>query len=222
MMKNPSLERFYLQIDKSILLAQSYTEIDYLYFMIKSCRLKPYDLFFNGDKYELKLFRWWFDEFGNSFKIVKNKRLKIIYNDLSLDNKKIICTDLYYGISLDKIIKISKVLHLLIGIDEDTHDNYCSLTFLGLDDYLRSYVFLRGEWVKVSPLNLGIKKLKNIINHKDIKYFLEVFNKENCISPCRSTNEWLTSLPLKKEFLAAVKNRHDVDFSFLQPEEMII
>ena len=47
-MKSPSLDRFYLQISKAILLAASFTEIEELSFIIKSCRLKPYDIFYKN------------------------------------------------------------------------------------------------------------------------------------------------------------------------------
>ena len=99
-MKTPSLDKLYTQLNKHILLAQSYTEVPELFFIIKSCRLKPNKYVFEEKSSKVVLYRDWFDEFGNSLQI-KDKKLNLIYNNLSLDANKIVCTDLYYGLSLD-------------------------------------------------------------------------------------------------------------------------
>lgn len=217
-MKSPSLNRFYLKINRAILLAQSYTEDKDLSFIIKSCRLKPFPLFFQDEKYNLILYKKWFDEFGNSLNIIKNKRIKIINGDLLLRSKPIICTDIYYGLAIEKILKLSKILHLVIGINEDTQDHYFMITFLGIDNYLRSYVYDNSIWEQISPLCLGMKRLKNICRHTDIKYFHELSNKENYMTPCASTTEWISSVYPSEDFLLSLKKRHDVDFSFLKTD----
>jgi|SRR6185436_10341190 len=214
-MKTPSLEKFYLQIHKAIVLAAAFTEIPELVFIIKSCRLKPLELF--GEqrkKYNLKLYKEWFDEFGNSLNIVKNKRIKIIYNDLKIRNNGILTsTDLYFGLSIDKILSFSKIAHFIIGINEDTKKTYIMVTFLGVDNYLRSYIYDDSKWNNNSPLLLGLKRLKRIYNYLNIKYFHELSNKENFMTPCNSVTEWICCLPLTENFLNILKKRHDVDFS---------
>jgi len=52
-MKNPSLDSVYNSLNKHILLAESYTEIKKLAFIIKACRLKPYD-YFNSQFHEIR------------------------------------------------------------------------------------------------------------------------------------------------------------------------
>src|SRR5271167_2680415 len=99
-MRSPSLEFFYAKTEKLITLTESYTEQEHLAFIIKACRLKPYDYVFNGRGNKLVLHRWWFDEYGNSLELVKNKTIKLTFGDLRLDRKQIISTDLYYGLSL--------------------------------------------------------------------------------------------------------------------------
>lgn len=212
-MKNPSLDRYYSKIGRSILLAEGYTEIDNLSSIIKACRLKPV---FSGS-YKLELYRHWLDEFSNSFKIIKNKRIKIVYNDLEYE--RMISTDLYCGLSLDKIFRMSKLAHLLIGTDEDIRDNYFLLTFLGIDNYLRSYLFMYGEWAIVSPLMLGMKRLQSIFKHTDIKYFHELSYKKDNMTPCEGASEWISFMPLPRELLEVLKRRHDVDFSSLFTRE---
>lgn len=206
-MRSPSLDIVYSQLHKHVLLAQSYTEIEELSFIIKSCRLKPYDYVFEKKDDKLILHRHWFDEFGNSFKIDKNKRIEIVYNDLSLARDKIICTDLYYGLSLNKVAKLSKLVHIFYGKDEDMLEDCCTLTFLGMDNYLRSYLYLYGEWQTISPLFIGIKNLKNIGNHVDIKHFIEFSNKENMPVPCIASKEWLTFMPVSESFISTIKKQ---------------
>ena len=105
-MRYSSIDSLYAHINKHILLAQGYTEIPELYFIIKSCRLKPYEYVFEGSN-KLALCPRWIDEHGNSF-LIENKDILIKYNDLSLDKNKIICTDLYCGSSLKKLQKLAR------------------------------------------------------------------------------------------------------------------
>src|SRR5271166_4318481 len=142
-MRSPSLERLHAKLSRQIKLVESYTELAGMEFIIKACRLKPYDYVFKGRDSKLILHRWWFDEFGNSLMI--DKKVKIIYNDLLLDRKLIISTDLYYGLSLDRVAKMSKLVHLVGGKDEDLYQDCYLLTFLGIDDHLRSYLY----WIKM-------------------------------------------------------------------------
>jgi len=215
-MKTPSLERFYFNIDRAIRLAQSYSEIKELMFILKSCRMKPYSIFYEKEIPRLKLYRHWFDEFGNSLYITKRKRIKTVYNDLLLRKREIVCTDLYYGLSLDKIVKLSKIIHLVIGKNEDTHEYYLMITFYGIDGYLRSYLY-DGEWKQASPFMLGMKRLKNIHKHSDVKYFHQLKNLENFMTPCATTDEWIGSLTQTSvgEFVKILKKKYEIDFSFL-------
>lgn len=207
-MRSPSIEWLHAKLDKQIKLAQSYTEIEELEFIIKACRLKPYDYIFEERSDNIVLLRWWFDEFGNSFNISKKKQIKITHGDLRLDREKITCTDLYYGLALDKIAKISKLVCLIAGKDEDLYQDCFLLTFLGIDNHLRSYLYWYGEWQTVSPLLMGMKALKLIENHKDIKYFHQVGNKENSAIPCVSGETWLSYLPPSQGFLDIVKRQY--------------
>jgi len=203
-MKSPSLDTLYYQLNKHMLLAQSYTEINELFFIIKSCRLKPYSYVFEDRSPKLILHRWWFDEFGNSFKITTNKRIKIIYNDLALDKDSIICTDLYYGFSIEKVAKISKLGYFCWGKDEDFQKDCMMVAFLGIDNYLRTYLYTCGEWQQVSPLLLGLKNLKLIGKNKDIKYFQKLPIKENVPIPCNSAEAWLSFLPPHQDFRSKI------------------
>src|SRR5579859_7219216 len=199
MNKNLSIEELYLTCHKHILLVKSYTEITQLPFIIKGCRLKPFDNSFLYKK-RTTLLRHWVDEFGNSLKII-NKDLLLVLNDLSVDRKEFICTDLYYGFSLKQIFKISKLAHFFIGFDEDLRQEFLFLTFLGFDNYLRSFMLMYGEWQQVSPLLLGIDNLLEFSDNIDVKYFMKINIYKNYLPPCINKGAWITSVPLDEDLL---------------------
>jgi len=215
-MKSPSLDAFYAQFDRHILLAQSYSEIEELGFIIKACRFKPHDYFENKIN-KLILHSWWFDEYGNSIKI--SKKLKVIYNDLSLNRSKIICTDLYYGLPIQKVIKISKLAYVFTGKDEDLLEDCFVISFLGIDNYLRTYSYLYGEWKQVASISLGIKPLKTIWKHIGTKNFLELKIKENMPFPCLSAQAWITYLPASSDFSRILEKQHNVVSSIFNTKD---
>ena len=202
-MNNITLEQIYYILDKHIALAEAYTEIKGLAFIIKACRLRPKQLFNPSRKPKIQLYRWWVDEFGNSFKLIK-KKIKIIYGDRSLEQSGCIYTDIYQGLSLEKIAKMSKLVSIMTGTEEDLSSNCIFLTFLGIDNYLRCYVYLYDGWQQISPLCLGLKNLKILYANKDIKYF-KTGNKKQIPLPCLSERQWLSFLPANQDFLEDIK-----------------
>jgi hypothetical protein len=206
-MKNSNIDELYINIDKHILLAQAYMEIPELYFIIKACRLKPYQYVFEG-LHKLVLFEKWFDEFGNTLNIV-NKEIDIKYNDLSMDRNKIICTDLYYGLSLNKIVKMSKFVYICAGIDEDKFKDTFFLTFIGLDNFFRSYLYLYGEWQKVSPLLLGMKGLIKLVDSMESKRFKRLSFFKKFPMHCVSGQAYLTCLPAGEELMKILTKKHE-------------
>jgi hypothetical protein len=101
---------------------------------------------------------------------------------------------------------MSKLSYLSIGKDEDLYKESFLLTFLGLDNYLRSYMYLYGEWQQVSPLLLGIKNLQLLAHQTDIKYFKQLKKLNKNLLPCQGKQEWLTMLPVSESFLDVLKN----------------
>lgn len=193
-MFNALPETIYNQLQKHRLLVQSYLQNEELYFIFYACRLKPHFFFEKTVDSTFTLQTWWVDEYGNSVKIIKNKTLKITYGDLSVNRN--ICSDLYYGLSINKVVKMSKFAYISYGQDEDFLQDCFLISLLGLDDYLRTYLYMYGELKQVSPLLLGLKNLSLIANNYDIKYYRDFIIKENSGLPCKSANVWLTSLPV--------------------------
>lgn len=216
-MSNITIEELYVRIHKHITLLQSYTEIKGLAYVIQACRLKPTSYVFDGKK-KVGVYRCWYDEFGNTLNIV-NKTPRIIYNNLSIDRNKIQNTDLYYGLSLSKIIKASKVAHLTIGKDDDWQDNFTILTLLGIDNHLRSYMLLQKEWAIISPLYIGIDSLLQIAQNQDLKFFKKLPNSVNNLLPCQDLQQWLTCIPTSKLFNSVINTQFEF-LSFLQGNEI--
>jgi len=202
-MKNPSIDKLFSHLEKQILLAQSYSEVEELAFIIKACRLKPIE-YLNERSSKIVLYRKWIDEFGNSLFINNNKRIKITINDLNINRKEIVCTDLYYGLSLEKVSKISKLGFFCWGKDEDTQKDCMLASFLGIDSYLRTYIYSYGEWNQYSSLMLGMRALKFLAKNKDIKYFQSVPAKNVPPLPCHMSEAWLTFLPAHKDFRSKI------------------
>lgn len=193
-----SSDFWYDKYHKHILLAQQYTEIKQLSFIIKSCRLKPYDIVYGNSSNNLILHKLWVDEWGNVLRIIKKNRLEFLFNQLSIDRKSIVCTDMYHGLAINKIAKMSSICYIFSGLEED-YNTYCYyLCFLGIDNYLRCFVHMYDEWEQISPLYIGLQNLKLIESKKDIKYFIK---SRVTTSPtaCVSGSSWITSLPLPEK-----------------------
>jgi len=215
-MRSPSIEWLHAKLDKHIKLVTGFTEIPELEFIIKACRLKPYDYIFQERTEKVVLYKWWFDEFGNSLVVNKYKRLEIVLNDLRLDKKRIVSTDLYYGLGIDKIVKMSKLVHLVHGKDEDIYQDCCLINFLGIDEHLRSYLYWHDEWQQVSPLIIGLTSLKTIANHLDVKYYQQLGKKENLAIPCISGSAWLSYLPASNAFISDIYKQSEMISTILK------
>lgn len=214
-MKTQSLENIYSKINKQISLVESYTEIKDLSFIIKSCRLKPYDYVFKKKNHNLVLNKWWFDEYGHSLKL-NGKRLEIIYNDLNLNQENIVNTDLYSGLSINKVLKISKLVYICYGLDEDFYNPFYHINFLGVDNFLRSYLYLYNDVDSIAPLSLGLKNLKVLATHKDIKYYMSFIKKENSPVPCINPKQWISCLPAHDHFIQEMKKDHPIMYEIFK------
>mgnify|MGYP001586832126 CR=1 FL=1 len=214
-MKTQSLNSIYHNISKQISLVESYTEIKDLSYIIKSCRLKPYDYLFKKKSPNLILYKWWVDEYGNSFKL-NGKRVELTFNDLKVNKNNLVNTDLYSGLSIDNVLKISKLAYINTGVDEELYQKYYHINLLGIDNYLRSYLYMYDNLESIAPLTLGIKNLKLLAHHKDIKYFLTFKKKENNPIPCLQPEQWISSLPAHQDFIQEMNKHHPVIYNIFK------
>lgn len=208
---NFTVEEFYQKIKTELNLVKGYLEDNEIIDIIIQCRLKPYNHNFSGRKKISKFKTHWIDEFGNSLYLIK-KRIKIIENDLNIDKNKIKYSDLYYGLDIGNIIKISKIMYLIDGIDEDD-DRIYIITLLGIDNYLRTFVCQNNQWIRLSPLCLGIDNLRKIIKNEDIKSWKRIKSREDIIIPCKCKDEWIICLPVNNKFWEDSKiNKNKLSF----------
>lgn len=217
-MKIYNLENVYTQLDDHIKLVASYTEKKYVDPIIRMCRLKPLEIV-NNNKWRselknLKLYRKWIDEFGLQITVTKKKSILISKNT---DKNKIICTDLYGCLPLDKSIKMAKILYLLIGKDSK-YRNHAIIAGIGLDGYLRAWMLKKEIWQQISSLELGIKVLKIIAENTDIKYYKELKYKKPVIILCQDQRSWISFWPLHKDFLEQIK-QYDFVYDVLKTKE---
>jgi len=205
-----NMELVHQQLASHVKLMESYSEVPHLEQIIKSCRLKPKDFILDHKHWKMKLVlhRWWIDEFGNSL-VLKKKTPSIIYYDLRLDWSKIITTDLYYGVELRKMIKMSTAVHLTLGNEQDLSHPCYLLTFLGIDRFLRSYLCWDGVWQQISPLYLGLKGLQQLFDHSSRQFLrLPMPLKKDWILPCAMEERCLGCLPAGDDLLAMLKEQY--------------
>lgn len=195
---NFSIEEYYQRIMPELNLISSYLEDVNIKDIIVQCRLKPY-LYTSNFTARLCLRKHWVDEFGNSFKLEK-KRIKLVINDLSIDKKKVKYTDLYEGLPIDQIAKISKLAYICIGTEDVELSTVKVITLLGVDNYLRTFVEYDGEWRRVSSLCLEIRNLRKIIKNEDIKLWKKLNHEGDVILPCLTKEEWLVCMPVHSQF----------------------
>lgn len=210
-MKAIGIDTFYHKINKHILLAESYTEIKNLSFIIKSCRLKPSTILETND-YELKLHNDWQDEFYNCLNIL-DKKIKINYNEIK--SKPITTTDLYYGLSLRKVYLLSKLMFYYVGQDLETQDNFLFISMLGIDNFWRTYYVQNNELFNCSPLLMGTRLLKKISDNLDIKYFKSIGVHDHILIPCINAKAWLSFCPMHEDFLSEVKAHNEFASDFI-------
>ena len=203
---NHSIEWLHAKMEKHMRLVEGYSNINGLMWMLKACRMKPFDYKIKATGNNIILHYQWQDEFGNILTIDKEKNISITYQDLRLWGKTG-CTDLYYGLSLEKVIKISRQVMVAFGKDEDLNEDCALLVFLGLDEYYRAYLQWHGEWNQVSPLLAGMKVLRFMSNYSEYRGFLRYRKKVNSIIPCVSGQAWLTSLPAGRPFAKALSGK---------------
>jgi hypothetical protein len=212
-MRARNLDSIYVEIEKCINLVEGYTEIAGIGALIKMCRLKPYKMAKINKKNlgGINLYRWWVDEDGNSLRL-EGKQPKIVFNDLGINRERLNCTDLYAGLPIHKVYRMSRSMLLLVGKERDSYQDVCAVALLGIDDYLRTFVLLDGRWSKFPSLYLGLPLLLQIANGDDLETWKEVKvrAKETIIVPCVRQQVWLTSLPVADE-LRQVLNTLPID-----------
>jgi hypothetical protein len=176
--KNIDFETLIKKLDSKIKTTASHIrDREFFPLIVKGCRLKPYSLFKRGkDATRLKFEPHWVDEFGNSLLAEKNS-VRVVMNDVLLDKRTKISSDLFFGKSIDDTARDSQSVFILDG---EYIKKSCLITFYGKDEYLRSFFFFE-KWSRVSPLLLGMGTLRELY-----KNYSSIQRKEIDMNKCDS------------------------------------
>lgn len=215
MLQNISIESFYVDFEKHVQLVEAYTEKDGVAFLIRMCRLRPYDIVYKKYSEELILHRHWIDEYGNSLFILNKRNFSIKLNDLNLDRAKLVNSDLYGQLTVDRVLKISKVVYSLFGRDEDFLAPHAVIASLGLDDFCRAFVYYCGEWKAYPPLYLGAWLLRKIGQVPEEKGFRKLFNSKPLIYPCAEQIGCIGLWPPSNQFISFLQGQDETIISTL-------
>lgn len=211
-----SLDFYYNRIEDHVKLVESYTEKEGISFLIRALRMKPYDLFSsNRNTFNIKLYRHWIDEFGNSLRIGNRKRIDILMNDLSIDRKLIGGTDIYHGLEFDDVIKISNFCAVTMGKDDDYGDDCYIFHFIGIDNYFRSFMVYNGEMIRIPTLKSSVKYLLSLVANKDIRYFKKQKYNKNIHYMEGSIKSFLFGLPIQRSVLLTIREADENLFDLL-------
>lgn len=228
------INEFYYKIKKHIALYKAYSGIKNLDFIIKACRLKPLYILIAKRIPRTRLFDLWIDEFGNSFWIGSFKRHKKEtkhweYYVRKSDSKitediwgSHLSTDLYLGLDIKSIAKISKSCYLFIGKTEKDYKDHFIVSFLGIDGYLRTFSYLNKEWKLIPTLHLGGSAVKRLGELKNLKEgnFKKLTQNYRIVMPCVKQQSWLSSLPLVPEIVQVIKENNLEPLEFLIKENI--
>jgi len=134
----------------------------------------------------------WTDSFGCSISF--NKKT-ITYSNL----EKPINQDMYSGLSLEKILKITDKICIVKGIDEDYLKPFIYYNCLCVDNKIRSYLIYNDNLYKTSPLYLGYDNLYEFVRNKNIIHW---YSKDSDIFiPCINQKIYYSSYPLPEAVL---------------------
>lgn len=183
-MYSNSIDQFYKRIRSKIAVIGGYLDDKLICSIIKSCRLKPSDVFTNAS-FQLRvpsLERTWFDEFDHKLIITEKKKLEIRCQP----HLGKISTDLFRNETIEFIMKHSK--YAFVGLTPES-ENF-TLLFMGSDNYLRCYSHNNGVFELCSPLTVGIKVLRRVVNSRQIKQISKLTLKSEM--PELASTQWFT------------------------------
>jgi hypothetical protein len=203
--KNIDIETFYSKTVGHMNVAGTFVNNPTLPKIIRSCRLKPSSVFDPNFQFSAKLEKHWVDEFGNSV-YLDSGHTKIIMGDIGINADSKNCTDLFYGNAIKTISENSKVAFIASGTNILSGGDLFLVSFYGVDEYIRTFIFTQSRWIRVSPLTMGINTLTLFFNNvnkqitdldKKLLDFIIPFNINKCV---------ITSWPMKQDIVSYFNN----------------
>lgn len=210
-MKNIDIEKFYRKIKGHLKLLTAYTDNPTLPKIIRSCRLKPHSIFEDGFEFTTKLENHWVDEFGNSLYLTSSS-MQLKLGDLSVNKNARNCTDLFYGNSINVTGKNSKFALIAAGTELLSDNDFYLVSFYGIDEYIRAFIFTPPVWTRVSPLMMGTNTLEKFFSSINNKWVQEVDKKDlDFVIPFNMKKCITTSWPTKQDIMSCFNNSKLID-----------
>ena len=204
-----SLDQFYDRYRGYVNVTAGYCEDRRIPFILKACRLRPYRSCQTVLPRAPTMERLWIDEHHNSFLFCKNKRIRLYFNDVTISQKDITCTDIYSCVSIQDLYTISKLLYIRRGLDETTGNPVFILSFLGRDNYLRTKTFCNGVWESISPLYLELWGLRKIADNITIRHHHELLTDDVSTKyPIADARQWITYLPAHRTLISSLESEY--------------
>lgn len=137
--------------------------------MLNFCNLEP-DII----KYKYKFVPNWSDHFGYTVSFENKKDPKILFTRID----KNLNTDLYSGLNLNQILKITDKICIVKGNDSVLNKNITIYVCLCVDNKIRSFIDYNDKIEKISPLIIGYKNLYEFIKNKNTIHWITSTNNE--------------------------------------------
>lgn len=181
---------------------EAFFEIKNLKKIIEYC-----DLYITHKKNKYLPAKKWNDAFHNQ--VILSKQNFQVNEFVTDQENNFISYDLYIGLDLNEILKITKTVMLVIGITEFNNIN-CYLNCLCFDKKIRSYYLNDNEWMKVSPLHLGYELLNELIINEDTITYNVINYEHQILIPLFNQKIVLARYPFNKFLFNEIPELNDI------------
>jgi hypothetical protein len=174
--KSVDIYSLYDRLDRSIKVLSANIKDKNMIHLIKACRYKPLKFLSNKKTNEL-LYTDWIDEFNHVISFSKKRGRFTQFKDYYyLNAERNITTDMYYGLDVYKIHKISTRVYCVTGFSEIDDSLNIYLCFLGIDGFLRAFWYFDGEWLPAPTNWMEPNKILSLLGFGKINIKCKVMN----------------------------------------------
>lgn len=209
--KSLDIYSLYDKIDKSIKVLSANIRDPNMISLIKACRYKPLQ-FLKENKTNILLYNDWIDESNHVISFNKRKKSFSQFKDyyyLGVD--KNITTDIYYGLDIYKIHKISTRAYCVTGFSEIDDSLNIYICFLGMDNFLRAFWYFDNEWLPAPTNWMNPKTILSLLGFGKIDIKCRVMQAEGKF-PFTPYMETLLSVQHFKEDLEIFDDMPEIKF----------
>jgi len=207
-----TIEAFYIKYKGYLETVQAYTMESGLADVMQACRMKPLNHYISPLPVSARLERHWCDESRCSI-LIKKRKIKTVQNDLSVP-ANISTTDMFCNLSIFDLPKISQSVYIGVGTDESDRHVFI-LSFLGDDMFIRSRLYVDGNWQKVSPIVMTIPLVRELL--RGDRHNASIVGNESTVPdlPFIWQYQYTVPIPIPDEFKATIMSSFPFLFRYL-------